>query len=50
MPTEGIGEEKEIDAPDTTAGMSETQMGVLKNQTMSDIKDMVANTDMYVAA
>ncbi|HMS91786.1 MAG TPA: VCBS repeat-containing protein, partial [Candidatus Absconditabacterales bacterium] len=50
IPTEGRIEEKEIEAPDTTVGMSEEQMKALKTQAMKDIKDMVANTDMYVAA
>lgn len=49
-PMEGITEETEIEAPDTTAGMSQSQMETLKTQTMSDIKDMIANTDTYVAA
>lgn len=46
---EGITEETEIDAPDTTAGMSESEMKALKDQTMNDVKTMVANTDTYVA-
>jgi len=50
MPIEGREEEKEIDAPDATVGMSEDQMKAQKNQAMKDIKDMVANTDTYVAA
>jgi hypothetical protein len=47
---EGVTEETDVEAPDTTAGMSETQTKALKNQTMNDIKTMVANTDTYVAA
>lgn len=49
-PTEGLQEEVEAEAPDTTAGMSEEQMKALKNKTMNDIKTMVADTDSYVAA
>jgi len=49
-PMEGITEETEVDAPDTTANMSESEMKALKTQTMNDIKSMVANTDSYVAA
>jgi hypothetical protein len=47
---EGITEEEDIEEPDNTAGMSETQMKAVKDQTMQDIKSMVANTDTYVAA
>ena len=49
-PMEWVTEEKDIVAPDTTAGMTQTQQEALKTQTMSDIKTMVANTDSYVAA
>lgn len=49
-PREGIQEETEIDAPDGTIGMGEADMKILKDKALNDIKDMVANTDMYVAA
>lgn len=50
MPVEGVEEEKEVDDGDTTANMSKNQVDALKDQSMNDLKAMIANTDMYVAA
>ena len=50
IPMEGIIEEEEIEEADPTANMSEEEMKAQKNQSMNDIKEMVANTDMYVDA
>jgi hypothetical protein len=50
IPVEGTTEEVDEDAPDTTAGMSEDDMKALKEQSLNDIKTMVANTNSYVAS
>jgi len=50
IPVEGTEEETTVDDGDTTANMSKTQVDALKNQTMDDIKNMVANNDSYIAS
>jgi len=50
MPTEGKEEEKDVESPDNTAGMSEPQMQALKIESMNKIKDMVANNDSLIAS
>lgn len=50
IPVEGVEEEVDEETPDTTAGMSSSDMETVKIQTLNKIKDMVANTDQYIAA
>ncbi|MCX6825442.1 MAG: VCBS repeat-containing protein [candidate division SR1 bacterium] len=48
--TEGVTEELDTEAPDSAIGMSKDQVDALKDQTMNDVKSMIANNDTYVAA
>ncbi len=48
IPSEWIEEEVDDKSTDTTANMSQSQMETLKNTTINDIKNMVANNDIYI--